>query len=40
MVADASIMPYVTIANTNIPTAALAHRLARRFDDILGMKRT
>ncbi|HEX2529550.1 MAG TPA: GMC family oxidoreductase [Geminicoccus sp.] len=39
MVADASIMPYVTIANTNIPTAALAHRLARNFDAILGMNR-
>jgi choline dehydrogenase len=34
MVADASIMPFVTSANTNLPTAALAHRLARRFDEI------
>lgn len=39
MVADASIMPTVTAANTNLPTAALGHRLARRFDDILAMPR-
>jgi choline dehydrogenase len=32
MVADASVMPNITAANTNIPTAALAHRLARHFD--------
>ena len=31
-VADASIMPVITAGNTNIPTAALAHRLARHFD--------
>lgn len=34
MVADASIMPVVTAGNTNIPTAALACRLARHFDRI------
>ena len=34
MIADASIMPYVTAANTNLPTAALAHRQARHFDPI------
>ena len=33
MVADASIMPVITAGNTNVPTAALAHRLARHFDD-------
>ncbi|MGE3832297.1 MAG: GMC oxidoreductase, partial [Parvibaculaceae bacterium] len=36
MVADASVMPQVTAANTNIPTAALAHRLARHIDAIAG----
>jgi choline dehydrogenase len=35
MVADASVMPTITAANTNIPTAALAHRLARHFDAVL-----
>ena len=39
IVADASIMPNVTIANTNIPTAALAHRLARKFDMIQNQAR-
>ena len=39
MVADASIMPYVTSANTNIPTAAIGHRLARKFDEIVGAPR-
>jgi choline dehydrogenase len=36
MVADASVMPNITAANTNIPTAALAHRLARYFEAALG----
>ncbi len=31
-ITDASIMPVITAGNTNIPTAALAHRLARHFD--------
>lgn len=35
MVADASVMPQITAANTNIPTAALAHRLARHIDAIV-----
>jgi choline dehydrogenase len=35
MVADASVMPNITAANTNIPTAALAHRLARHFEAVL-----
>jgi choline dehydrogenase len=34
MVADASVMPQVTAANTNIPTAAMAYRLARHIDEI------
>lgn len=34
MVADASVMPVITAANTNIPTAALAYRLARHFDSL------
>jgi choline dehydrogenase len=39
MVADASIMPFVTTANTNLPTAALGHRLARKFDAIQEISR-
>ncbi|MFO1067852.1 MAG: GMC family oxidoreductase [Geminicoccaceae bacterium] len=35
MIADASIMPYVTIANTNLPAAAIGHRLARKFDEVV-----
>ncbi len=34
MVADASAMPQVTAANTNIPTAMLAYHLARHIDEI------
>jgi choline dehydrogenase len=33
MVADASIMPVVTAANTNIPTAMIGYRLARHFEE-------
>lgn len=36
MVADASIMPRVTAANTNIPTAMIGHRLARYFAEAIG----
>ncbi|HVY99716.1 MAG TPA: GMC family oxidoreductase [Dongiaceae bacterium] len=32
MVADAALMPWITSGNTNIPVAAMAHRLARHFD--------
>ena len=34
MIADASIMPFVTTANTNLPAAMIGHRLARLFDEI------
>jgi choline dehydrogenase len=35
MVADASLMPRVTAANTNIPTAMIGHRLARHFTETI-----
>ncbi len=36
MIADASIMPVIPAANTNLPTAMLAHRLARHVDQMNG----